>query len=304
MHDVLVIGAGPAGISAALWCEELGLDILVLEQAAQVGGQLLQVHNRITNYPGAEFSNGAQFAQKLSAQMDSAEHDLWTGVAIDKLDLRAKKVRLKTGEELDSISIVLATGVRRRELGIPGEKEFAGYGIIESGVRDAERLAGKDVCIIGGGDAAAENALLLSQHCATVTLVHRGKRLKARPEFTSKVQTNHCVTTFTESVVTRILGHNRVEAVEIHRFGGIQPFQMAVQGVLVRIGMEPNTELFRSQLDLDQKGYILVNSQQETSVPNVFAVGDVSNPLAPTIAGAVGSGSTAAKIISSRLSNQ
>ena len=304
MHDVLVIGAGPAGISAALWCEELGLDVLLLDQAEEVGGQLLQVHNSITNYPGVEFGSGAQLAQKLAEQVNAAEFDLWTSIEIDRIDLRTKKVYLKSGEELHSISIVLATGLRRRELGIPGEREFAGSGIIESGARDAEKLAGKDVCIIGGGDAAAENALLLAQYCATVTLVHRGKQLKARSGFTSQLQSNHCITVFPESIVTRILGDEKVEAVEVKRQEGIKPFQMAVQGVLIRIGMKPNTELFREQVNTDAQGYILITSQQETSIPNVFAVGDISNPLAPTIAGAVGDGATAAKVISSRLTNR
>jgi len=179
--------------------------------------------------------------------------------------------------------------------------EFAGLGIIESATRDAQLFAGKDVCVVGGGDAAAENASLLAEVCPTVTLVHRGKQLGARREFVERLQTNHCITVFKESAVQRILGNDSVEAVEILRRDAIKPFQMAVGGVLVRIGVEPNTELFRDQLTLTERGYIVVNGEQETTVTNVFAIGDVSNPLAPTISGATGAGATAAKVIAARL---
>src|SRR5918911_94378 len=225
MYDVIIIGAGAAGLSAALWCDELGLDALVLEAEGEVGGQLLRVYNSVSNYRG----------------------------------------------------------------------------VLESGVRDRDEYAGQDVCVIGGGDAAAENALLLSEVCPTVTLVHRGPALRARREFVERLRANHCITVFKEAVVRRIMGGERVEAVEILRGGAIKPFQMAVRGVLIRIGVEPNTELFREQVHMDERGYIVVTGEQETSAGNVFAVGDVSNPLAPTISGAVGAGATAAKVIASRL---
>ena len=233
MHDVIIIGAGPAGLSAALWCDQLGLDTLLLEAGAEIGGQLLGIHPPVENYLGLR----------------------------------------------------------------------AGRGIIESARRDRELFAGKDVCVVGGGDAAAENALLLAGVCATVTLVHRGKTLRARTEFTEQLQTNHCVTVFKEATLRRIIGGEEVEGVEIFRAGAIKPFEMAVRGVLVRIGVEPNTELFREQLHVDERGYIVVTGEQETSAGNVFAIGDVSNPLAPTISGATGAGATAAKVIASRLNS-
>jgi thioredoxin reductase (NADPH) len=301
MHDVLIIGAGPAGLSAARWCDELGLDTLVLEQAAEVGGQLLSVHNPIDNYLGLHAANGRELCDLFAEQIKNCEFDLWTNVEIESVDLKAKRVRLRSGEELQSIALIIATGLRRRRLGIPGEIEFAGRGIIESGARDREQFAGKDVCVIGGGDAAAENALLLAEVCPTVTLVHRGKKMRARRQFTEALPTNHCVTIFPESVVHRILGSDRVEAVEIERAGALKPFQMAVQGVLIRIGFEPNNDFVRGQLELDDRGYVIAGSQHETSVANVFAIGDVANPLAPTIAGAVGAAATVAKVIASRL---
>ena len=301
MYDVLIIGAGPAGLSAARWCDELGLDTLVLEQAEQIGGQLSSVHNAVENYLGVRAANGIELRDLFAEQTKDCDFDLWTNVEIDSVDLKAKRITLRSGEELQSIAILIATGLRRRRLGIPGETEFTGRGIIESGARDREQVAGKDVCVIGGGDAAAENALMLAEVCPTVTLVNRGRKLRARREFTEQLHTHHCVTVFPESNVRRIIGNEQVEAVEIERGGAIKPFQMAVQGVLIRIGWEPNTDFIRGQLELDEKGYVIVGSQQETSVANVFAIGDVANPLAPTIAGAVGAGATAAKVIASRL---
>ncbi|HLE62665.1 MAG TPA: FAD-dependent oxidoreductase [Pyrinomonadaceae bacterium] len=301
MHDVIIIGAGPAGLAAAFWCDDLGLDTLVLEREPRVGGQLLQVYNPIENYPGLKLANGQELSELLSAEIDTADFDLWTGVEISALNLKAKQIALSSGEELQAISIIVATGVRRRMLGIPGEAEFAGKGIIESATRDRELFAGHDVCVIGGGDAAAENALLLAEVCPTVTVIHRRKKLRARREFVQRIESNHCLTVFSESVVTRILGDKSVEAVEIVRKEAIKPFQMAVRGVLIRIGVEPNTEQLRDQLQLDEKGYVVVDSKHETSITNVFAIGDVSNPLAPTISGACGAGATAAKVIASRL---
>jgi thioredoxin reductase (NADPH) len=300
MHDVLIIGAGPAGLSAARWCDELGLDTLVLEQSEEVGGQLLSIHNPLDNYLGLHAANGRELRERFVEQTKDYDFDLWTQVDIAGVDLKAKRVVLRSGEELKAIAIIIATGLRRRKLGIPGEDEFVGRGMIESS-GDRQAFAGKDVCVIGGGDAAAENALLLAEVCPTVTLVHRGKKLRARREFTEQLHTNHCITVFPESVVHRIIGRDQVEAVEIERSGAIKPFQMAVQGVLVRIGFQPNSELFRDQLQIDERGYVLINSTQETSAENVFAIGDVANPLAPTISGAVGGGATAAKVIASRL---
>ena len=301
MHDVIIIGAGPAGLSTAFWCDELGLDTLVLEQAEEIGGQLHRVYNPIENYLGLKARNGKELLEHFAADVDSAEFDLWTQTSIASVDLKAKRVSLASGEELQSIAIVIATGVRPRQLGVPGETEFAGKGMIESAARDRHLFAGKDVCVVGGGDAAVENALLLAEVCPTVTLVHRSKKLRARREFIEKLQAVHCITVFTESVLTRIIGEDDVIAVEIQRKQGLKPFQVAVRGVLIRIGVEPNTEVFKNQVEADEKGFIVVNGLQETNVSMVFAVGDVSNPLAPTISSATGAGATAAKVIASRL---
>ncbi|PYS80925.1 MAG: hypothetical protein DMF67_18680 [Acidobacteria bacterium] len=304
MHDVIIIGAGPAGLSAALWCDELGLDTLVIEHEAEIGGQLLRVYNRIENYLGVEASDGRELRDRFAAQVKDKEFDLWTEAEVESVDLRAKRVRLLSGEELQSIALILATGVRRRRLGVPGEEEFEGRGVLASGKRDRDAVAGEDVLVVGGGDAAAENALLLAEVCPTVTLVHRGKKLSARAEFAERIRGEHCITVFTEATLQSILGKERVEAVEILRAGALKPFRMAVRGVLLRVGVEPNSELFREQLHTDARGYVVTTGEHETSVEMVFAVGDISNPHAPTISGAGGAGATAAKVIAARLTER
>jgi thioredoxin reductase (NADPH) len=301
MHDVLIIGAGPAGLSAARWCDDLGLDALVVERAAEVGGQLLWIHHPVENYLGLRAEDGPRLRDLFAEGVEDAGFDLWTAAEIESVDLQSKRVRLASGEELQSIFLVIATGLRRRALNVPGERELAGRGVIESARRDRHLFAGRDVVVVGGGDSAAENALLLAEVCPTVTLVHRGKKLRARAEFVERLQAAHCVTVFRESELVRVIGEDGVEAVEIRRRGALKPFQMAVGGVLVRVGYEPNTELFRGQLELDGRGYVAVNSEHETSVSNVFAVGDAASPNAPTISGAVGAGATAAKVIAARL---
>jgi thioredoxin reductase (NADPH) len=301
MHDVIIIGAGPAGLSAALWCDELGLDTLVVEREAETGGQLLRVHNAVENYLGVRAANGRALRDLFAAQVADKEFDLWTQAEIESVDLRAKRIRLRSGEELQSIAVVIATGVRRRRLGVAGEEEFRGRGVLESGALERDSVAGEDVLVVGGGDAAAENALMLAELCPTVTLIHRGKNLSARAEFVERIRGDHRITVFTEATLQSIHGGERVASVEILRAGALKPFRMAVRGVLIRAGVEPNSDLFVGQLHTDERGYIISTGEQETSVEMVFAVGDISNPRAPTISGAGGAGATAAKVIAARL---
>ena len=297
-YDAIIIGAGPAGMSAAWWCRELGLRVLLLEREATAGGQLLWTYNPIHNYLGLRAANGRELYQHFAAHFAEAQVETLTNAEITALDCATKRAQLAEGRELQARALILATGARRRTLGIPGEKELAGRGVLVSGARDREQYAGQRVCIIGGGDAAAENALLLAQAGAQVTLAHRGPRLRARAEFVAQVEQHPQIELLLETNATRINGVERVESVELEKDGAA--FIREAAGVLVRIGVAPNSELFRAQLKTDAQGYVIVNAEQETSAANVFAIGDLANPRALTIAGATGAGATAAKVLAAR----
>lgn len=295
--DVIVIGGGAGGMSAALWCEELGLRTLLLEAGAELGGQLLIVHNPILNHLGTETANGRELRDIFLRQLKKRKFEIRKKAEVAEIDLQQKTVGLASGEKFAARALVLATGVSRRRLRVEGEEKFAGRGILESGKRDAGKVLGKTVCIVGGGDAALENALILSETAARVYLVHRRKDFRAREEFLEKVFRNPKVEILTEAVVEKIEGEKRVAAVRVQNLRTQEIYSLAVEAVLVRVGVEPNTRLLIDKLKLDKNGYIRVNRDGETSVKGVFAVGDVANPTAPTVSSAVGMGATAAKAI-------
>lgn len=297
IFDVIIIGGGAAGLSAALWCDELGLDSLLLESKTELGGQLLRVYNPIKNHLGVETADGLQLRDIFLEQIKKRNFTLNLESRVSSIDLKAKKVFLENGGEFSAKSLIIATGVRRRKLSVKGEAEFLNRGIIESGKRDLNIITGKNVLIVGGGDAALENALILSETAGQVFLVHRSREFRGRREFIEKVLANPKVKVLTETTCEEIIGSKAVEHVKLKNLATNNVFALPVEAVLLRIGVEPNSELFSGQINLDQNGYIEINSNCETSVENVFAVGDIANPLSPTISSAVGMGATAAKVI-------
>lgn len=299
-YDVIIIGAGAGGISAACWCAELGLKALLLESRAETGGQLLWTHNPIKNHLGIEAENGREMRDIFVKQAENYNFSLRTNAEVSAVDLEKKIIALENGETFSARALIIATGIRRRKLNVAGEAELKGKGILESGKRDAEKVKEKNVCVVGGGDAALENALILAETARKVTLVHRRKDFRARAEFLEKARQNPSVEIFTEAFVTKIIGREKVEAVEINSRNEV--FILPVEAVLIRAGVEPNTALFRGKLKLDENGYIEIDSRCETSADKVFAVGDAANPLAPTISSAVGMGAIAAKVILDKLS--
>ena len=283
MPDVIIIGAGVAGLSAALWCDELGFETLVLEQSNEIGGQLLWTFNPIHNHLGALAANGRELRDNFAEQLKTRKFALQLSAAIKAVDLPSKTVRLKTGNILSARFIILATGVRRRKAGIEGEDKFSGRGILTSGKRDSEKVRGKNVVIVGGGDAACENALILAEKANKVWLVHRRKEFRARREFLAQIAANPKIEVFTETYLTKILGNENIEAAELERTGETSAFLIPVEAVLFRLGVAPNTELFQGQINLDANNYIETDKNGATSLPNIFAIGDVANPLAPTL---------------------
>jgi len=300
-YDVVIIGGGVAGLSTALWCDELGLSALLLEVKAELGGQLLRVHNEIKNYPGREAKNGRELRDAFLEQIAKRRFELHLQARIGEIDCARKTILLAGGTRLSARALVIATGIRRRRLNVAGEDKFAGRGIIESGKKNAAAVARKEVLIVGGGDAAFENALILAETADKVTLAHRRKDFRAREEFVEQVKNHPKITILTEAFVHEISGGGQIESVTLKKTTTGETQILRADAVLIRIGVEPNTEVFRGSLKLDENGYIEINRNCETSVEGVYAVGDVANPVAPTISSAAGMGATAAKAIFSWL---
>ncbi|MDQ3635447.1 MAG: NAD(P)/FAD-dependent oxidoreductase [Acidobacteriota bacterium] len=295
--DVIIIGGGAAGISAALWCDELGLNAILLESASELGGQLLWTYNAIENYLGVKTENGQQMRDIFVEQIGDRNFTLKLNSKVQKIDLENKIVELQNGEELQAKFVIIATGVKRRKLNIEGEKQFQGKGIIKSGKRDGELVKNKTVAVIGGGDAAFENALILSKFASKVFLIHRSKNFKARSEFLTEVKDNPKIEIITNTIVGKIIGDECIKNIELKNTQEKEIYNLPTNFILFRIGVEPNTNIFRGKIELDERGYIEIDNQCKTSVENVYAIGDVANPLSPTISTAVGMGANAVKII-------
>ena len=291
-YDVIIIGGGAAGISTALWCDELGLSAIVLEASEEFGGQLLWTYNEIKNHLGIEAKNGREMRDIFLKQIENRRFERIFSAKISEIDFETKTVFTENGKKFSAEAIVIATGIRRRKLNVEGELKFQNKGIISSGKRDAEKARNKNVLIIGGGDAAFENGLILAETAKSVAIAYRGKTFRAREEFVTQAEKNPKIEILTETEVQKILGENQIEEIEFKN-GKRHNFDL----LLIRIGVEPNTDFLRGKIELDKNDYIKIDHLCETSAKMIFAVGDVANPISPTISSAVGMGATAAKTI-------
>lgn len=301
-YDVIIIGGGAAGMSAALWCDELKLNALLLESKDKLGGQLHIVHNPIENHLGVKAENGKELNRIFLEQIKKRKFEIRLNSEVKDVDFKTKSVSLTDGSQFSARAIVIAAGTRRRKLGVEGEEKFQGRGILESGKGEAGKVKGKTVAIIGGGDAALENALILAESAAKVYLIHRRREFRGRDEFISKVVKNKKVQILTETEVCKISGDSKIDSIEIKNSSN-ETSILRVDALLPRLGVEPNTQIFEKKLKTDKSGYLKVDSSCQTSVKNVFAVGDVSNPIALTISTAVGTGATVGKILFEKLKN-
>lgn len=295
--DVIIIGGGPAGMAAAFWCAEMGMDPVLVEREVELGGQLLRIRNLINNYFGVPSMGGGELRDRFQAQLNGKTYESVLGCNIGSVDLRNKKVTFSSGAELFGKALIIATGVRRRELDVPGAKEFSGRGILDSGVGEREKVVGKRILIVGGGDAALENAVLLSAIAEKVFVVHRRKEFSARREFIDELRKSRNIEVLTPTSVDAISGGASVEAVTISDEITKKAQDIPTDVILIRIGVEPNTELFVGQADLTDGGYVSVDNFCATSLPGVFAIGDAANFESPTISTAVGTAATAAKAV-------
>jgi thioredoxin reductase (NADPH) len=291
--DALILGAGVAGLSAGIWLRDLGVEPLILEESFQPGGQLHEIHAPIVNYLLARGWDGGRLASGVMADARAAELRIQVGSPVESISVKTRTV-VWDGQRFQGATLVLATGLRRRSLGVPGERELAGRGVSFSANRDRTAYAGRPVVVVGGGTAAVEDALLCAETGSPVTLLHRSARFRARRDFLERTRRERGIRIITGARVTRILGKDQVAGVEYKVRGAARPRTAPADAVFLRIGWEPRTELLRGQLRLDRAGYLIAGPGGSTSVSRVYAIGDVCSPRCPSIANAAGQGAAAA----------
>jgi thioredoxin reductase (NADPH) len=298
--EVIIIGGGPAGMSALLWCHSLHLRGLLLEAAPEPGGQMLKMFHRIPDYPGLPGLTGREMRDRFVEHLQELGLEWRAGCRIESLDLAGRSL-VSNGERLEATALVIATGARRRTLGVPGESRLAMRGVSFSATRDHSLYAGREVCVVGGGDSAIENCLILSRVCPKVTLIHRSERFRARQAWLDEAQATPNIHFRLQTDVVSIEGDESVERVVVRNRPSGEMEPLAAGAVFVKIGIAPNTEPFRESLQLDSDGYIVTDQRQRTSIDQVYAIGDVTNPRCLSVATAVGHGAVAIKEIKERL---
>lgn len=279
MTDLIILGAGTAGLSAAIYAVRAGLSLRLLETSLP-GGQILNSPD-VDNYPGIPSISGFDFVQNLTA------HAAGLGVepeftAVSRADLAGEIKRIHTGREiLESRAVILATGASHRSLGCPGEAELRGKGVSYCATCDGAFFRGKDVVVVGGGNTALEDALFLANLCRRVYLIHRREEFRAQQAAVNAVRSRENIQLVLGEQVEKISGDKQVSAVTLK-----SGRELPVSGVFIAVGLAPNTALFEGQLDLDN-GYIRAGEDCHTSLPGVFAAGDVrTKPLRQLITAA------------------
>lgn len=314
-RELVIVGAGPAGVSAALWARSLHLDVLLLEGAEAPGGQLFQVHFHPRELPGLEAGDGRAIAATYARQLAEAGIPARYGMRAEALEVPPAGprttalppagarciVRLEGGERLSCRALLIACGARRRKLGVPGEDAFAERGVSYSATRDRAQLAGQRIAVVGGGDAAFENALLLLADGCEVSVVVRGAA-RARREFRERLAREPRARLLEHARVLAVEGRERVSALRIAVPGSPEAGELlACDGVVVKVGVVPNTEWCRDALVHDAEGYLRVDAAFASSAPGVWAAGDVVRPALASVPVAAGHGALAVAAIRAAL---
>ncbi|PWJ16361.1 thioredoxin-disulfide reductase [[Clostridium] innocuum] len=294
-YDVVIIGGGPAGYSAALYCARSALSVLVLEKLS-AGGQMATT-GIVENYPGFEEGiDGFDLGEKMQRQAERFGAE--TGYAgVESADLTAQPKVLHTDEgDIEAETVVIATGAYPRELGLPNESGLRGRGVAYCATCDGMMYKGKDVIIVGGGNSAIADALYLEKICKSVTLIHRREELRASKVYAGQLE-NSTIRFVWNSRVKEILADNKVSGAVIENLKTKETQVIAAQGLFVAIGRIPDTAVFQGQLEVNKAGYIVADETTRTSIPGVFAIGDVRDKPLRQIVTAVSDGAVASKFV-------
>lgn len=292
MYDLVIIGAGAAGLTAAIYAARAGIDFIVLEQDGWGGGQITSAHI-VENYPGVPHISGADLGEKIKEHAESLGAKIVPGIAEKIVDCADHKdVFLTGGKAISAKAVLAATGSNPKKLGVKGEKELLGRGVSYCAVCDGAFFARKNVFVIGGGDTAVEDAIYLSSICESVTLVHRREVFRAPKTRVDALRKLKNVTVRCNETLNEITGEQRVNGVELNCADGKKHFN--TDAVFIAVGTEPATSYLQSlPLDLDS-GYIVADENCETGVKGVFAAGDIRKKKLRQVVTAVADGAVAA----------
>lgn len=292
IYDMIIIGGGPGGYTAALYAARAGLDVVVLEKLS-AGGQMAQTH-QIDNYPGfVDGIDGFQLAEQMQQQAErfGAKTEY---AEVYHVDLKAEPKMLETSEGVFyGKTIIIATGAGPKELGVPGERELVGRGVAYCAACDGMFFKGKTVVVAGGGNSAAADALILSRIAKKVILVHRRDTLRATQIYHEPLKNAENIVFVWDSVITELLQNGKFSGIRVKNNKTGEEREIACDGLFVSVGRKPVTGLVKEQLELDQNGYILAGETTETNIPGVYAVGDVRTKVLRQIVTAVADGAIA-----------
>ncbi|RPI73530.1 MAG: thioredoxin-disulfide reductase [Desulfobacteraceae bacterium] len=293
MYDIIIIGGGPAGLTAGLYGARSLLKVLLLERLAP-GGQVLTT-DWVENYPG--FPEGVSGFELIDRMKKQAEH---FGLEIRneevrKVELSDKKKRVFAGKEiLETKAVILCCGANWKRLGIEGEDKLIGKGVSYCATCDAPFYRDQEVAVIGGGDTALEEAIFLTRFAKKIYLIHRRDSLRGTKLLQERAKAQEKIVFLWETTPLKILGQQGVEGLELQHVKTKEIFQKAVSGVFVFIGTRPNSDLVKNQLELSPEGFVKTDADMQSSIPGIFAAGDVRAKLLRQISTAVGEGATAA----------
>jgi len=291
---VLILGSGPAGLAAALYAARAELEPVVLTGMA-LGGQVSLTH-AVENYPGfPEGIGGMEMVDLFQKQAERFGTKLEYDSAAD-VDLSKRPFTITTmnGVRYLADTLIITTGASPRNLNVPGESELTGRGVSYCGTCDGYFFKDKDVIVVGGGDSAVEEGIFLTRFASSVTIVHRRDELRAGPILESRAKANPKIRFIWNAVVDEIYGNGKVESVKLVDTVSGEERLIPTDGVFIFIGHTPNTDLFKDQLELDERGYIVVDRYMQTNVPGVYAAGEVADSHYRQVITSAGMGAAAA----------